>query len=391
MSSSDDDDGSTVIVIDNGTGMCKAGFAGDDAPRSVFPPCVGRPRNTGVQGWQHRDTYVGDEAHPKMYPMEHGVVKNWDDMEKVWHHVFYNELRIQPEKFCVLITDAPLVPKSQREKMLELLFEKFNVCGVVVAMSNVMALYASGHMTGISVDTGAGGTSVVPIYLGHPVQNAIQRLDLGGGDVTAYLQRLLCESGWSFSTSDELEEVNRIKEKVCRVSLNFHEECKKYERGEVEEKTYTLPDGQVINVGCACIQAPEALFNPSLLSSSTTKIPPVMGGCSSSATDNGVCGIHELVYRSLMHCDVDLHKDMLCNIVGSGGNTMFDGLTNRFTREMKSLVPPNMRVRPVFPPERKYSVWIGGSIYGSLVRQWITKQDYLEHGPTIVHKMSGGL
>jgi actin len=360
-----------AVIIDNGSGFIKAGFAGDDSPRVVFPSVVGKRINPVSAG---RNTYVGDEAQSMSgtltisHPLENGIVTNWDDMKKIWSHTFHNELRIDPAAQPVMLIDSALNVKANREKMVKIMFETFKVPALYVATAPALSLYERGLSTGIVLDFGYGFGQIVPIYESQVLSNAISRVKLTGSDLTNYMEKLLMERGYNFTTLAEKDIVRDIKEKLCCVALDFDMETKSCSEDSRYQKSYELPDGNILTVNDERFRCPEILFQPSLI------------GLDSK-------GIHVAIFDSIMKCDVSVRRELYANIVLSGGTTLFPVINSRLDMEITSLAPHTMKVKIIAPPQRKYSAWTGGSLLASsddFEERWVTKEEYAQDGYSIV-------
>ncbi|CAG2190000.1 ACTR1 [Mytilus edulis] len=341
------------VVIDNGSGLIKAGFAGDQIPKHHFPNFIGRPKHVRVMaGALEGDVFLGPDAEEHRglltikYPMEHGIVQDWNDMERIWQYIYSkDQLQTFSEEHPVLLTEAPLNPRRNREKAAEIFFETFNVPALFISMQAVLSLYATGRTTGAVLDSGDGVTHAVPIYEGFAMPHSIIRSDIAGRDVTRYLRLLLRKEGHNFHTSAELEIVRTIKQRACYLSLNPLKE----ESMEGEKSQYTLPDGSSIELGPSRFRAPELLFRPDLIG----------------------------------------ERILYSNIVLSGGSTLFKGFGDRLLSEVKKITPKDIKIRISAPQERLYSTWIGGSILASLdtfKKMWVSKREYNEDGFKAIHR-----
>ena len=349
------------LVIDNGTDYMKVGFAGANSPQDIFPTInhihfgCGFAHNRYYQG-----LLKGEQPIPVCHPVKRGVITDWFDMERIWRQSFNNKLLVAPEECMVLMTEVPFNPKANKERTTQIMFERFKIPFLHQCITPLLSLYASGRHTGLVIDSGGGVTHVVPIFKYHACTHAIQCHDISGRTITEYLTKLLCDRGYSFTTT-ELEKVRDIKERLCYVKSNASY--------VPDKKYYKLPDGRRISVRNERFRCTEEIFNPSLFGMSCH-------------------GLQDLVYYAVMKCDIDLRNYLLRNILLSGGNTMFPGMRERVTKEVTSLVNTT-DVKVTAPPDRKLSCWIGGSILASLsdfYKICISKEEYDEYGDSIVHR-----
>lgn len=303
------------------------------------------------------------------YPIRHGVVEDWNDMQRVWTHIYSEELKIHAQEHPVLLTESPLNPRRNRERAAELFFETFNVPAFFVSIQAVLSLYASGKLTGMMLDSGDGVTTAVPVYEGFAMPHAVSRIDVGGRDITEHLMTLLRKCGYTFHTTAEREVVRALKEAHGKISIIPRREEALEAKGRTPQ-SYTLPDGSVIEIGPERFRAPEILFDPSLIGSEYD-------------------GVHELVVSSIGKCDLELRKTLFSHIVLAGGSTMFQGFGNRLLNEVKKLAPKDVKIRISAPPERQYTAFIGGSILASLAtfkRMWVSAAEYQDEGVAILHR-----
>eukprot|EP00163_Fabomonas_tropica_P005560 TRINITY_DN1511_c0_g1_i1.p1 TRINITY_DN1511_c0_g1~~TRINITY_DN1511_c0_g1_i1.p1 ORF type:complete len:440 (+),score=121.85 TRINITY_DN1511_c0_g1_i1:548-1867(+) len=430
-----------VIVCDNGTGFVKCGYAGSNFPDKVFPAMVGRPVlrfEEKVGDTIIKDIMVGDEAAALRsvlevnYPVDNGIVRNWEDMYHLWDYTFNEKMGIDASERAstyslppscagdprgarpstphtqtvlsypsyphthththttililpgtkIMLTEPPMNPKRNREQMIEAMFEKYGFGACYIAIQAVLTLYAQGLMTGCVVDSGDGVTHIVPVYEGFAFPHLTRRLDVAGRSVTKYLIKLLLLRGYVFNRTADYETVRQIKEKFCYVGHDLQLEKRLALETTTLVEQYTLPDGRVIKIGSERFEAPECLFNPSLLG--------IEGG-----------GVADLVFDCINSADMDCRSELYKHVVLSGGSSMYPGFPTRLEKEIKELYCTNVlngdrsrlgkfKLRIEDPPRRKHMVFLGGAVLAEIMKDkeqfWMTKAEYEEDGLKVLRK-----
>eukprot|EP00382_Lankesteria_abbotti_P001695 CAMPEP_0113856596 /NCGR_PEP_ID=MMETSP0372-20130328/9353_1 /TAXON_ID=340204 /ORGANISM="Lankesteria abbotti" /LENGTH=385 /DNA_ID=CAMNT_0000831673 /DNA_START=98 /DNA_END=1255 /DNA_ORIENTATION=+ /assembly_acc=CAM_ASM_000359 len=374
-----------AVIVDIGSGFIKAGLRTDENPRAILPSLVGRPRRRYSSKYDGEPAFVGDDAISRRhelsftYPIDHGHVDDWLEIEELFNYLFHTEMAIDLKDHPVLLTEPPLASQIHREKLAEVIFELYDAPELNLSLQGIMALYSTGRSTGLVVEVGEGVTQVVPVYEGYTDKSCIKRSDFGGQELTMYLQKLLCDNGYAMTSRDDYENVRLIKESVCYVAVDPAEE----DLRDDLNVTHTLPDGMTlrdgvtntITLGPERFYCPEALFDPHLLQRDN---PPLT----------------ELIWQAVQASPMETRRSALGAVILSGGSTLFPGLPERLTKEIKQTSPPQARssVRVIANDDRLFADWLGAQSFcdpGIRSMQdhlWTTSEDWAEVGPSIVHK-----
>ncbi len=366
------DEAAIVIAYDDAN--VYLGVSGEKEPRFIFPNVVGRPKSKANPATP-KDAYVGIEALEKASllslsnPVEQGVIMQWADFEKVLHHAFYNLLNIRPEEHPVIISEATLNAKPNREKITQILFETFRVPSMYMASGDLFALRATGKTTGIVVKFDDGITSCVAIQDDYVLPHTVKKIKLGGSNSVKYLMKLLTEKGYSFTTSKEEQTANEIYKKRSFVVLDFEKENEKSEMSTENNAVYELPNGEVIKLSTERYRSAEILFNPELV-----------------GIENN--GVDKILYESITSCDEGDQANFYNNIVIAGSNSSLKGLRERLTKEISSLTS-STDIKIIAPAGRTTLSWIGASNFSQLETMqelWISVEDFEESGPSIINR-----
>ncbi|KAF8994009.1 actin actin-like protein [Cyathus striatus] len=417
------------IVCDNGTGYSKVGFAGNPDPSFVFPTAIAVRGSSGQsagrappvpskpghlatkRGIEDLDFFIGDEAianaktpgYGVHYPIRHGMIDNWDYMERYWEQTIFKYLRAEPEDHHFLLTEPPLNPPENREQTAEIFFESFNIKGLYIGVQAVLALAASWEskrvsdhtLTGTVIDSGDGVTHVIPVAEGFVIGSAIKHIPIAGRDLTQFVLNLMRERGEMATVppEDQMKVASKVKENYSYVCQDIVREFRKYDEDPL--KYFQRYDGEhsvtgrqySVDVGYERFLGPEVFFNPEIFSSDfLTPLP-------------------EIVDDVIRQSPIDVRRGLYKNIVLSGGSTMFQHFGQRLKRDLKQLVDRRLdasvkasrstqqssgvEVDVISHKKQRFAVWHGGSLLAGLdgfYQACHSKAQYDEYGPSICRR-----
>lgn len=326
-----------IIVIDVGSSTCKAGICkqGYTTPKVVVSTVIGKTKTGQLVG---REALESSGVESLIYPVQRGIVKDWDAMELIFHNIFEG-LKVQPKDRCIMLSLNVRIPDAMIEELSQMMFKTFCASALFIAKSAVLSLYATGHLDGVVVQIGDGITSIVPINQGYAVNENVIELPIGGRDFTEYMMQLLRDNG---SKDIDLQNAKDVKERLCYVSKNFEQE----NALTVPVIQFQLGNGKSAMIGKEKFLVPELFFKPDM-----AKIVAV--------------SLQESIVNSVMKCDASLRANLFKKIFLTGGSAQFPGFKDRLKQEVSRLAT-GFEVNVLTPPDQKNSAWTGGVILGAL-------------------------
>lgn len=398
------------IVIDNGTGYSKLGYAGNSIPDYIVPTIIAKPKqkaNSRSNDTADLEFYIGAEAIDKRlnHTVENclaaGIIQDWDNIEKYWQRCLFQYMRCDPEQHYVLLTEPPLNPPENREYTAEIMFETFNVPGMYIGVQAVLALIASRLskdadkvLTGTVIDSGDGVTHIIPVVDGYVIGSCIKHIPLAGSNITQFIMQMLRDRGENIPPSDVKMVARTIKEQFCYVSPDIVKEYQKYDNDPTRFKEWhgqhpKTKKPYIVDVGYERFLGPELFFNPEIYGGHyTTPLP-------------------EMIDETVQQCPIDTRRRLYKNIVLSGGSTMFKDFARRLQRDVNRLCKKrsdqqrarllkgtsvdvkDMDVKVIQHRMQRFAVWFGGSMLGSLPQFFEmahSKQEYEEIGASVARR-----
>ena len=351
----------TNIIMDTGSWTCKLGFSSEDFPRVVIQTVASE-----VNGFNDAMLKKSGSDSSKQNALKSlcygGNVLDWNLMEIFWKKAFNSAVSPEDSLHPLLVNYYPNSNKYTKEKQTQIFFENFNVPYYFAISNSLLILYSSGRVTGLVLDSGHTVTSVVPIIDGCAQYYNQSTITYGGNDLTQFF----VNSHLAFKDLSQ-----EIKEKHCKVSLDFDRDIQDM-KNFPNQNLITLPDGTTYDMKDYSIKAPEGIFRPDVIG-------------------KNMIGISDLVMNSLSKCEHETRKDLMNNIIVAGGNTCFLNFNERLQRELQMKNHSNAKIKCLNYSDKITSLWFGGAVIsgiGSLQPMWISKSDYDEHGPSIIHRKS---
>ena len=373
------------VIVDIGSGEVKAGFSGEEKPKTIFYNYFGKPKFKKVlrtfnnENQEASEQYIGDDCDKYMgiiklrFPVKHGVFENEQDILPIFNYLF-SKLGINSQEIKehpLLITEPILNPITNREKIAYSLFDNLGVPALFFASQPILSLLSTSKTSGTVLESGHGVSQSCVIFEGYPISSSYERYNYGGEDVTNYLKNLLKKRGHHFYNSTELKIINEIKENTCFCFANDVKNDISDSKIALNKNplNYYLPDGSSITIGDERIMATELLFNPEY-------------------TGRNYLGLPDMISSSIDKVDNQLKQKCYENILLSGGNTKFNGLSEQLNYELKQKVDKNMKIAFNRPKDPEFCCWMGGNIISTMEifkKMWITRKEWNEQGTKIIH------